>query len=116
MAAAGGDGLLPIPCGAGQHPTAEPVPGSSVPVVAACTAPPESDGEGLVGRGGRIVDRWIPAPRLLHPYPDARFDARIRARAVCGSSARTDLRGGRPAMAVPTATLFPNPWSSTSLP
>jgi RNA-directed DNA polymerase len=39
------------PCGAGQHPTAEPVPGSSVPVVAACTAPPESDGEGLVGRG-----------------------------------------------------------------
>ncbi|MFN7922034.1 MAG: group II intron reverse transcriptase/maturase [Bryobacteraceae bacterium] len=29
---------------------------------------------------GRIVDRWIPAPRILHPYPDARFDARIRAR------------------------------------
>ncbi|MBM3727154.1 MAG: maturase [Acidobacteria bacterium] len=29
---------------------------------------------------GRIVDRWIPAPRILHPYPDSRFDARIRAK------------------------------------
>ncbi len=21
----------------------------------------------------RLIDRWIPAPRILHPYPDARF-------------------------------------------
>src|SRR5208282_4241277 len=28
-------------------------------------------------------------------------------RAVCGNAARTDPRGGRSAMAVPTATLFP---------
>jgi len=27
-----------------------------------------------------IVDRWIPRPRTLHPYPDVRFDARIRGR------------------------------------
>ena len=30
-----------------------------------------------------------------------------KVRAVCGSSARTDLCGGRPAMAVPTAITFP---------
>jgi hypothetical protein len=29
-----------------------------------------------------------------------------KTRAVCGSAARTDLRGGRSAMSVPTATLF----------
>ena len=28
--------------------------------------------------------------------------------AVCGNAARTDLCGGRPAMTVPTATLFPS--------
>ena len=22
-----------------------------------------------------LLDRWIPAPRVLHPYPDKRFDA-----------------------------------------
>ena len=27
-----------------------------------------------------IFDRWIPRPRTLHPYPDVRFDARIRGR------------------------------------
>src|SRR5579864_1244268 len=25
---------------------------------------------------GPILDRWIPAPRTLHPYPNVRFDAR----------------------------------------
>ncbi|MBC7926018.1 MAG: group II intron reverse transcriptase/maturase [Bryobacteraceae bacterium] len=27
-------------------------------------------------RIGPLFDRWLPAPRVLHPYPDARFDAR----------------------------------------
>ena len=27
-----------------------------------------------------IFERWIPPPRTLHPYPDVRFDARIRGR------------------------------------
>ncbi|HKE29456.1 MAG TPA: hypothetical protein VKB88_44205 [Bryobacteraceae bacterium] len=22
-----------------------------------------------------LLDRWIPQPRVLHPYPDKRFDA-----------------------------------------
>ena len=29
---------------------------------------------------GPILDRWIPAPRTLHPYPNVRFDARIQGR------------------------------------
>jgi group II intron reverse transcriptase/maturase len=29
---------------------------------------------------GPIVDRWIPAPRTLHPYPNIRFDARIQGK------------------------------------
>jgi group II intron reverse transcriptase/maturase len=29
---------------------------------------------------GPIFDRWIPAPRTLHPYPNVRFDARIQGR------------------------------------
>jgi len=28
----------------------------------------------------RIADRWLPQPRILHPWPTVRFDARTRAR------------------------------------
>ena len=27
-------------------------------------------------RATRLFDRWLPRPRLMHPYPDVRFDAR----------------------------------------
>jgi RNA-directed DNA polymerase len=27
-------------------------------------------------RMGRLLDRWLPRPRLMHPYPEVRFDAR----------------------------------------
>ena len=27
------------------------------------------------GRSGFLVKRWLPAPHVLHPYPDARFAA-----------------------------------------
>jgi hypothetical protein len=36
--------------------------------------------------------------------------------AVCGSAARTDLRGGRPAMTVPTATHFSSSFLLTRIP
>jgi RNA-directed DNA polymerase len=29
---------------------------------------------------GPVFDRWVPAPRTLHPYPSIRFDARIQGR------------------------------------
>jgi hypothetical protein len=27
------------------------------------------------GRATRLFQRWLPTPRLVHPYPDVRFDA-----------------------------------------
>lgn len=42
----------------------------------------------------RLVGRWLPSVRILHPYPNVRFDARSKVGAVCGKSARTDLCGG----------------------
>ena len=43
-------------------------------------------------------------PRILHPYPDERFDANIQGKSRMRKRARTDLCGGRSAMVVPTAT------------
>jgi RNA-directed DNA polymerase len=31
-------------------------------------------------RSRRLADRWLPQPRILHPWPDARFDASTRGR------------------------------------
>jgi RNA-directed DNA polymerase len=31
-------------------------------------------------RAGHLADRWLPQPRILHPWPDARFDAKTRGR------------------------------------
>jgi RNA-directed DNA polymerase len=28
----------------------------------------------------RLADRWLPTPRILHPWPDVRFDAKTRGR------------------------------------
>jgi RNA-directed DNA polymerase len=42
----------------------------------------------------RIVTHWLPPARICHPYPDRRLIVRPKARAVCGSSARTDLWRG----------------------
>jgi group II intron reverse transcriptase/maturase len=32
------------------------------------------------GRMRRLSDRWIPSPKILHPYPEERFDAKTRSR------------------------------------
>jgi hypothetical protein len=47
-------------------------------------------------RMNRLATRWLPPARMKHPFPSARFDARTQGRAQCVSSARWDLRGGRP--------------------
>jgi Reverse transcriptase (RNA-dependent DNA polymerase) len=31
-------------------------------------------------RMSRLADRWLPTPRILHPWPDRRFDARTQGR------------------------------------
>jgi hypothetical protein len=55
-------------------------------------------------RYGRLADLYIPRPRM--PPLTLRISLRhiSEAGAVCGSSARTDLYGGRQVTAVPTAT------------
>jgi len=54
----------------------------------------------------RIAQRWLPSPKLRHPYPDWRFDVMTRVGVRCVSSPRRDLRGGWRAIAVPTATSY----------
>jgi group II intron reverse transcriptase/maturase len=52
----------------------------------------------------RLVRRYLPYPRILHPYPEARLGVWLEARARCEKLARRDPCGGRPERAVPTAT------------
>lgn len=42
-------------------------------------------------RMGVLIARWLPHPRICHPHPSQRLIVRPKARAVCGSPARTDL-------------------------
>ena len=52
----------------------------------------------------KLVNDWLPPPRILHPWPDVRFDVkhpRSEPDALIGRV--LDLCGGRPVMAVPTA-------------
>jgi len=58
-----------------------------------------------------LVNRCLPQPKILHPYPKDRFRARLAAGAVWGSTSRTDLCGGRPVTVVPTAIPSPAPQS-----
>jgi len=52
-----------------------------------------------------IFDRWLPRPPTLHPYPDVRFDVRIRERSRMRSfRPYGSVRGGRSALVVPPAT------------
>jgi RNA-directed DNA polymerase len=30
-------------------------------------------------RLGKLADFWVPKPKILHPYPNARFDAKTRS-------------------------------------
>jgi hypothetical protein len=53
----------------------------------------------------RLVARFFPPIRTLHPLPCHRFDAKTRGGARCVSSARRDLCGGRGEILVPTATM-----------
>ena len=51
-----------------------------------------------------LFERWTPRPKVLHPYPQARFYATHPSEGRMRKRARTDLRRGRSAMVVPTAT------------
>ena len=55
------------------------------------------------GRMDRLATRWLPPVKVLHPYAELRLPPAPEVGAECGSSARSDLCGGPPARAVPTA-------------
>jgi hypothetical protein len=63
-------------------------------------------------RMNQIATRWLPRPRILHPWPRQRrgLTPGLKVRARCGSAARRDPRGGRAdpheLRPVPTATLL----------
>jgi hypothetical protein len=73
--------LLRIPRRADQHTHAEihSEPKSlALAPSASATEPTTSDDLGK--RMNAIVQRWLPRPRVLHPWPEARFDVRTRGK------------------------------------
>ena len=53
-------------------------------------------------RMNRLITRWLPQPRILHPWPLRASTPEPTAGAQCVRRARWDLRGGRRATDVPT--------------
>ena len=62
-------------------------------------------GPDALGAAHPLLDRWIPVPRVLHPYPENASPPGIQGKSRMRKCARTDLCGGRSAMVVPTATV-----------
>ena len=52
----------------------------------------------------RLVSRWLPIPRICHPYPLVRLGVVTQGGSRMRYPARPDLCGGRRATGVPTAT------------
>ena len=59
-------------------------------------------------RMDRLADRWLPRPRILHPWPTHRFDARTQGRSPVRQTRTLGSARGPLATAVPTATLKRN--------
>jgi hypothetical protein len=53
-----------------------------------------------------IIDKWIPKPIRVNPYPSQRLALTSNWGAQCVSSARWDLCGGIPVRVFPTETLY----------
>jgi hypothetical protein len=61
----------------------------------------------------RLAGRWLPKPRISHPWPSVRFRVKHpRWEPYAGNSARTVLCGARPVMGVPTAIYWRNVWTA----
>jgi len=52
----------------------------------------------------RIIDKWLPHLRILHPYPNQRLRYTPEIGAHCISNACWDLCGGCRVTGIPTAT------------
>jgi group II intron reverse transcriptase/maturase len=53
-----------------------------------------------------LSKRWLPTPKILHPWPNRGSTPEPEVGAQCVSSARWDLCGGRGVTRVPTATAY----------
>jgi RNA-directed DNA polymerase len=56
----------------------------------------------------RLAARWLPGPRICHPYPNQRLACVTQGRSRMRSPARPDLWRGCPAMGIPTPTVHRN--------
>ena len=84
MAPEGRAGLLPIPRCSGEHDSVAHLQTSRVLALAECSGPSQSTRTDAVGTAYPLLNRWIPPPRVLHPYPDGtllRHSSLVRA--VC---------------------------------
>src|SRR3990172_11363796 len=100
--------LVPVVCGARQLPTSATIPrGDPEPVAphAATTQPTRTppDLEKVLQAEQTLATDAEDSPPLSQR---AVCRSTSKVRAVCGSSARTDLCGGRSAMTVPTAIVI----------
>ncbi len=80
VAETGGDRLLSVSRGAGQSTGAAALPRPGLRLLAARSALPQSAAQTGLGPVAAYLNLWIPLPRILHPYPDIRFDARIQGK------------------------------------
>ena len=103
MATNGCERLLPLPRGPGQHRPVKCFRATLEAIVAADSSPPQSTTHAW-DRALRIFKRWLPAPRVLHPYSIVRFLATHPGGSRMRRSARTVLCRGRSVMVVPTAS------------
>src|ERR1019366_4212035 len=97
MAAVGGAGLLQLSCSTGKLRGAPDVPAGDRASVAGGATASQSTASPPAERFRPIIDRYLPLPRILHPEPGVRFDAKHpRYSPYALKFARTDLCWVRP--------------------
>ena len=106
MASEGGAGLLPIPCSSREHNTVAHFKLRVCRLWQSALVRRSQRAEMRWERLTPVLNRWIPPPRVLHPYPDVRVYATLLRKSRMRRRARTDLCGGRSAMVVPAATVI----------
>jgi RNA-directed DNA polymerase len=75
MAPEGCAGLLPIPCCARKHRSVARLQASRMPTMRSVLVRRSQRAQVGWDRLNPLLNRWIPHPHVLHPYPDKRFDA-----------------------------------------
>jgi hypothetical protein len=73
--------LFRVPRRAHEHSSARRVSVSGRPCVAPLALAPRSTRDRTNwARMHRLDERWIPKPRIVHPWPGQRFDVRTQGR------------------------------------